>query len=142
MQRPWGLVALVAILGVTLVSCSGPNRGSSTQPSAASGFHLEVTASPNAVRGVQPGGASAFGGCSTVQVKVFNTNGQLVDGAEVLVTTTLGIFRSGTESFVGLSAITIRGVASFAWCSQTERGTSTVTATVEDAHKSVFITIL
>lgn len=138
----WGFVAFVVVLGLLSYGCDGPNRGSRTQPSSASGFFVEVTASPNTVRGAEPGGASAFGGCATVQVKVFDTNGQLVDGVLVAVTTTLGIFRQGTESFVGLSGNTIRGIAFFAWCSQSERGTSTITATVEDAHKTTFITIL
>jgi hypothetical protein len=137
----WSLMSLGVVLGLTLVGCDGPNRGAGTQPSSPSGFFIDVTASPNTVRGAEPGGASEFGGCATVQVKVFDTFGRLVDNADVTVTTTLGIFRRGTESFVGLSGPTINGLALFAWCSQSERGTSTITATVEDAHDTTFITI-
>ena len=141
-RTSWSVVPLAVVLGLLLWGCNGPNRGANTQPSSASGFFLNVTASPNTVRGKEAGSASEFGGCATIQVKVFDTNGQLVDGVTVVVTTTLGIFRQGDESFVGLSQNTIRGIAVFAWCSQNERGTSTITATVEDAHNTVFITIL
>lgn len=141
-RTPWGVVPLVVMLGLVALGCDGPNRGSRTQPSSASGLFVAVTASPNTVRGAEPGGASALGGCSTVQVKVSTTQGELVDGALVTVTTTLGIFRRGTESFVALQDVTVRGIALFAWCSQSERGTSTITATVEDAHATTFITIL
>jgi hypothetical protein len=140
-RTPWGVVSLMLMVGLVAVGCDGPNRGSRTQPSSASGFFVAVTASPNTVRGAEPGGTSEFGGCATVQVKVWDTQGQLVDGVQVTVTTTLGIFREGTQSFVGLSKNTVRGLAIFAWCAQSERGTSTITATVQDAHVTTLITI-
>ena len=41
--------------GSGLASCDGPNRGSNTQPSAASGFILDLVASPNVVPGKPAG---------------------------------------------------------------------------------------
>lgn len=139
----WRAVSLaVPVLGLALMSCDGPNRGSNTQPSSASGFTVYLTASPNTVRGPLPEGDSQFGGCSQVQAKVVDPQGNLVDGATVLFTTDLGIFRRGTESFVGLFEETTRGFATVGWCSQNERGTATITASVEDAYVTTQITIL
>jgi hypothetical protein len=139
-RTPWGLVLFALIVGVALASCDGPSRGSRTQPSAASGFSVALTASPNTVRGATAGSLVTNGGCSQIQVVVTKA-GVLVDGAEVTVTTTLGVFKRGTENFVGLQGITTRGVAVFAWCALAERGTSIITATAEDATVTILITI-
>jgi hypothetical protein len=140
-RMPRGLTLCVLFLGAALLSCDGPNRGPSTQPSAVSGFSIAVTASPNVVRGATPGSDVEDGGCATIQA-VVSKNGVLVDGALVSVTTTLGVFKSDTEDLVGfLDSPTTRGVATFGWCAKDTRGTSTITATVEDAHTSVLITI-
>jgi hypothetical protein len=129
-RMPRGLTPCVLVLGAALLSCDGPNRGANTQPSAASGFTVAVTASPNVVRGagLDPGG------CSTVQV-IVQKNGALVDGALVTVTTTLGFFVSPQQD------LTNRGVATFQWCAGITRGTSTITATAEEATATVMITI-
>ena len=95
-RMPWGLVLCVLILGAALASCDGPNRGSNTQPSAASGFIVDLVASPNVVRGQTAGSDDEAGGCALVQAKVSDTRGQLVDGAPVDFTTTLCCF-GGTD---------------------------------------------
>jgi hypothetical protein len=51
----WGLVLCALICGVVLASCDGPSRGGNTQSSAVSGFSIDVTASPNVVRGASDG---------------------------------------------------------------------------------------
>jgi hypothetical protein len=140
-RTPWGLILCGLIAGVALASCSGPNRGTTTQPSGASGFSIAVTANPNVVRGATAGSGVDNGGCSQVQVTV-TKDGLLVDGAAVTVTTTLGVFKSGTEEFVGFADVpTNRGLATFAWCAKSERGTATINASTEDAATSVLITI-
>jgi hypothetical protein len=140
-RMPRGLTLCVLFLGAALLSCDGPNRGPNTQPSAVSGFSIAVTASPNVVRGATAGSEIADGGCSTVQA-IVNKNGTLVDGALVTVTTTLGVFKdsAGTD-LIGQQLTTTRGVATFAWCAKDTRGTSTITASVEEATTSVLITI-
>jgi hypothetical protein len=139
-RMPRGLTLCVLILGAALLGCDGPNRGPNTQPSAVSGFSIAVTASPNVVRGATAGSVVEDGGCSTVQA-IVNKNGTLVDGALVTVTTTLGVFKEGTQELVGQQETTTRGVATFVWCAKDTRGTSTITASVEEATTSVLITI-
>jgi hypothetical protein len=56
-MMPWGLMLCVLLLGVALAGCDGPSRSTSTQPSAASGFILDLVASPNVVRGQTAGSA-------------------------------------------------------------------------------------
>jgi hypothetical protein len=141
-RMPWGLVLCVLILGAALASCDGPNRGSNTQPSAASGFILDLVASPNVVRGQTAGSGEEAGGCALVQAKVSNTNGQLVDGADVAFTTTLCCFAGPEEvNIVGQTRSTVRGVATVTFCGKRERGTATITAAVEDAFDTVLITV-
>jgi hypothetical protein len=141
-RTSWGLLLVVAVLGGVLAGCSSPNRGTSTQPSSASGFLLDLTASPNVVRGVEPGAEEA-GGCSNIQAKVFNTKGELVDGALVDFTATGCCFVVGTEDdVVGATFTTTRGVANITWCANFVRGTTTITATVEDAFDTVLITVI
>jgi hypothetical protein len=139
----WSFVSLVATLGLALAACSGPARGSGTQPSSASNYFIEVTASPNTIRGATAGTDEEQGGCSTVQTKVYDTQGRLVDGALITITTTLGRFpqTAARPESVGVSGTTIRGVYTDVVCAKAERGTAIVTATVEDAHASVQITI-
>lgn len=139
-RTPWGLVLCVLICGVALASCDGPNRGPNTQPSGFSGFSVDVTASPNTVRGAQAGSGSTDGGCSQIQV-VVKKGTQLVDGALVTVSVTLGVLKSGTEEFVAITDFTTRGVALFVWCAKATRGTATITATAEEATDVVLITI-
>jgi hypothetical protein len=141
-RMPWGLVLCVLILGAALASCDGPNRGSSTQPSAASGFILDLVASPNVVRGATVGSGVDTGGCSNVQAKVSDTNGNLVDGVDVHFTTSLCCFVVGTDNnIVSATFSTLRGVANITYCGRTERGTATITASVEDAFATVLITV-
>jgi hypothetical protein len=136
---------LVTVLGLVLASCDGPSRGTNTQPTAASGFLVIVSASPNTLRGATPGTDEAQGGCATIQVKVFDSKGRLVDGAIVTVTTTLGRFPPQASpprpESVGVTGLTIRGNFADVLCAKAERGTAIVTATVEDATASTQITI-
>jgi hypothetical protein len=136
----WRAVSFVVILGLALVGCDGPSRGTSTQPSSLSGFSVVVTATPNTLQSVQPGSTSDLGGCAAVQAKV-TKNGLLVDGALVFFTTNLPAFRQGDEDFLGLSATTINGIATVGFCSHEDRGTAIITATVEDATATTNVTV-
>jgi flavin-binding protein dodecin len=143
-RTPWGLVLFALIVGVALAGCDGPSRGSSTQPSSPSstGFFLELVASPNVVRGATAGSGEEAGGCSLVQAKVWDRQGQLVDGATVTFTTTLCCFAGATEiNIVGTSGTTLRGTATAVFCGKAERGTAIITAAVEDAFDTVLITV-
>jgi hypothetical protein len=138
-RMPWGLMLWLLILGAALAGCDGPNRGSNTQPSAASGLILDLVASPNVVRGATAGTEIENGGCAIVQAKVSNTQGQLVDGVNVRFTTSLCCFAEGV---VGIPQTpTVRGVANATFCGGRERGTATITAAVEDAFDTVLITV-
>src|SRR5262249_873196 len=88
-RMPCALMLCVLVLSVAVASCDGPNRGQSTQPSSASGFILQLVASPNVVRGQTAGSGQALGGCSNVQAKVSDLNGNLIDGANGAFTTSL-----------------------------------------------------
>ena len=130
-----GCVALV--LG--LAACS-PN--SQTSVSTAAGFSVFLTASPNTIPAI-PAGADK-GGCSTLTAKVFDTGGRLVDGAVVLFNTTLGIFpkqQGEGQDAVARFRVTLNGIATEVICAQAVKGTATVSATVEDAHATVLVTI-
>lgn len=140
MRRTLGLVLCALICAVALAGCDGPSRGGNTQVSAVSGFSIDVTASPNVVRGTTAGSGSDDGGCSQIQA-VVHKSGQLVDGALVTATVTLGVLKSGTDEFVGITEPTTRGVALFVWCAKAERGTAIITVTVEEVHDTVLITI-
>jgi hypothetical protein len=141
-RTPWGLALCVLILGAVLAGCDGPNRGSSTQPSSASGFIIDLVASPNVVRGSSPGSDLEFGGCSAVQAKVWDTKGNLVDGALVDFTTSLCCFIVGDDdNIVGAAFPTNRGTANITYCPKRERGTAIITATVEDGFDTVLITV-
>jgi hypothetical protein len=139
---PWGLVLCVLILGAALASCDGPNRGSNTQPSSASGFIVDLVASPNVLRGQTAGNGEEAGGCALVQAKVYDTKGQLIDGTPVVFTTTLCCFGGADEvNIVSQVVPTFRGVATVTFCAKRERGTATITAAVEDAFDTVLITV-
>ena len=131
-RTPWRAVSLVLVLGLALMACDGPNRGANTQPSAASGFSLTVTASPNTLR---PGGTAV------IQVKVFDREGRLVDGAFVTVTAAPAALDKGAAS-----GFTIRGVYTTTFqagdpTEPTQPGTVIITATVEDAFATTLITV-
>jgi hypothetical protein len=141
-RMPWGLVLCVLILGAALASCDGPNRGSNTQPSSASGFIVDLVASPNVVRGQTAGSGEEAGGCALVQAKVYDTKGQLIDGTPVLFTTTLCCFAGADQvNIVATTVTTFRGTATVTFCAKRERGTATITAAVEDAFDTVLITV-
>jgi hypothetical protein len=132
----------VLILGAALASCGSPNRGGGTQPSAASGFNLDLVASPNVLRGATSGTEEEAGACALVQAKVWDTKGNLVDGAQVTFTTTLCCFAGQEEvNVVGQTVSTIRGTATVVFCAKKERGTATITAAAEDAFDTVLITV-
>ncbi len=138
------VVSLVFVVGLALIACDGPNR--SQQPSSASGFRLTVSISPNTLRGATPGSGEAQGSCGAVQVKVFDLSGKLVDGALVFVDTTLGRFPptgppENRPELVGVNGFTRRGVFTDTLCAKAERGTGTLTATVEDAVATTQFTI-
>jgi len=139
-RTPWGFLLCALTLGIALAGCDGPSRGTSTQPTAVSGFSLSVAASPNVVRGATAGSGQDTGGCSQIQVFV-QKNNQLVDGALVTGSTTLGVFRVGTEDFFNFNGTTTRGTLTRTWCAKSERGTALITVTVEDASDTVLITI-
>ena len=141
-RMPWGLMLCVLLLGVALAGCDGPNRGSGTQPSVASGLILDLVASPNVIRGQTAGSGEEGGGCALVQAKVSNTKGQLVDGIPVSFTTSLCCFAGPEEiNIVGTTVVTIRGTANVTYCGKRERGTAIITAAAEDAFDSVLITV-
>jgi hypothetical protein len=141
-RMPWGLMLCVLLLGVALASCDGPSRGSSTQPSSASGFILDLVASPNVVRGQTAGSGVNTGGCALVQAKVSDTKGNLVDGTTVFFTTSLCCFVVGDEdNIVSASGTTVRGTANITYCGRAERGTATITGAVDDAFDTVQITV-
>jgi hypothetical protein len=132
---------LVLVLSLASLSCDGPSRGTSTQPSSATGFSIVVTVSPNVLRAEDPD-AEGTGGCGTAQVKVSDLHGRLVDGAQVRVTTSLGRFVIGDEDdIVSFSAFTTRGLVSAAFCAREGRGTAIITASVEDAFATTTVTL-
>jgi hypothetical protein len=132
----------VFIIGAALASCDSPNRGGGTQPSAASGFLVDLVASPNVLRGQTAGSGEEAGGCALVQAKVFDTHGNLVDGVAVAFTTTLCCFAGSDQvNIVSEVVNTLRGNATVTFCAKKERGTATITAAVEDAFDTVLITV-
>ena len=137
----WRVVSLVFVVGLALIACDGPNRSQS--PSSASGFILEVTISPNALRGATPGTNEAQGACGAVQVTVVDVHGRFVDGAQVRVTTTLGRFpaTSARQEAVGVGGFTTRGVYTDVLCAKAERGTGILTATAENAVATATFTV-
>jgi hypothetical protein len=142
MQRAlWRAVSVVVVVGLALLACEGPNR--SQNPSTASGFNVTAEISPNALRGATPGTNEAQGGCGVVTAKVFDTLGQLVDGVNVTLTTTLGRFPGPNpgQEFVAVTGPTVRGVFDFPLCAKAERGTGTITATTEDAVATALFTV-
>jgi len=126
---------------VALVGCNGPNR--SQQPSSASGFNIDVQISPNVLRGATAGTNEAQGGCGTVTATVFDTNGRVIDGALVTLSTTLGRFpaTSTRQESVGVFGFTTRGVYTDVLCAKAERGTGTLTASVENAVAAALFTV-
>jgi hypothetical protein len=138
-RTSWRIVSLVLVLSLALLSCDGPSRGTNTQPSAASGFSLTITASPNVLRAET--GLDGSGGCANVTVKVSDLQGRLVDGAIVTVSTSLGRFVEGTQdNLVAVSRTTLRGIATFILCPQQVTGTAIVQANVEDAFATTTVT--
>ncbi|MGH7266120.1 MAG: hypothetical protein ACREMB_14935 [Candidatus Rokuibacteriota bacterium] len=143
----WRVVSLVPVLALAGLGCNSPNRGANTQPSAASGYRVEITASPNTLRGSNAGTPESQGGCASIRVTVFDLNNHLVDGVSVSIDTTLGRFPPvtspppGRPESVGVSGLTFRGIYTDTLCAKSERGTATVTATAEGATDVVFITI-
>jgi hypothetical protein len=128
-RTPWRAVSVVLVLTLALASCDGPSRGPNTQPSAASGFFITVTASPNVLRD---------GGTAVVQAKVSDTAGRLVDGATVTLAAS-----PAEEGFDDPSGPTVRGIftTTFQASDPAVPGTVIITATVEDAVATTLITI-
>ena len=125
----WRAVSLVLILSLALMSCNGPNRGTDTQPSSASGLFITVTATPNVIPGKN--------GASIIQVKVFDRSGRLVDGATVTVSVSTAV--AGGHVVTGL---TIRGIFTTTFTTtNAPPHTAIVTATVEDAVATTTITV-
>jgi uncharacterized protein YfaS (alpha-2-macroglobulin family) len=114
---------------LALLSCDGPNRGPNTQPSAASGFLITVTATPNVLRD---------GDTAVIQVKVSDRQGRLVDGAFVTVTAS-----PADEDSNVASGFTTRGFFTVTYRIEGfQTGTAIITATVEDAVATTLITIV
>ena len=144
-RMSWRAVSLILVLGLAVWGCNGPNRGTNTQPSSASGFQINVTASTNTLRVAQPTSSGlnsndTDGGCAIIIIKVYDTHGQLVDGAVVAVTSTLGRFKIPDDK-VGGFLTTTRGTASVGFCAKGQPGTAIITASVEDAVASTLITL-
>ena len=137
----WRAISVVFVVVVALVGCNGPNR--SQQPSSASGFNIDVQISPNVLRGATAGTNESQGGCGTVTATVFDTNGRVIDGALVFLSTTLGRFppTSTRQESVAVSGFTVRGVYTDALCAKAERGTGSVTGTVENATSTALFTV-
>jgi hypothetical protein len=139
----WRAVSVVFVVSLALSGCtSGPNRNQN--PSSASGFNITVEITPNTLRGATAGTSEAQGGCAQVTAKVFDTLGQLVDGVTVNMTTTLGRFPGPNpgQEFVAVGGPTRRGIFDFPICAKAERGTGTITATVEDAVATTLFTVI
>lgn len=133
-------VSMVFVVGLALIGCDGPNR--SQNPSSGSGFTVNVAVTPNTLRGATAATSEAQGGCASVIVKVFDTNGRLIDGAPVSLTTTLGRFPGATgQEFVAVSGTTTRGIFEFPICAKAERGTGTLTANSQDAVATALFTV-
>jgi hypothetical protein len=132
---------MMTVLGLAVVGCNGPNQ--SNQPSSASGFFVETSISPNALRGATAATDEAQGACGIVTVRVFDTNGRLIDGAIVVVTTTLGRFPPTTDrqESVGVSGFTVRGIFTDVLCAKAERGTGILTGTSQDAFSTATFTV-
>ena len=82
------------------------------------------------------------GSNTQVQAKVWDVKGKLVDGALVTFSTTLCCFANEDEiNLVGLTVATNRGTASAVFCGTQQRGTATITGSVEDAFDTVLITV-
>jgi hypothetical protein len=47
----------------------------------------------------------------------------------------------GTDDFINFGGFTTRGTLTRTWCAKSERGTATITVTVEETTDTVFITI-
>jgi hypothetical protein len=126
---------------VALAGCNGPN--SSNQPSSASGFNIDVKISPNTLRGATAGTNEQQGGCGTVTATVFDLSGRLIDGATVTLTAVLGRFppTAARQESVAVTGVTTRGVLTDVVCAKAERGTGSVTATVENATATVLFTV-
>jgi hypothetical protein len=139
----WRAISVVLVVGVTLLGCTGGGPNRRQNPSSASGFNIDVEITPNVLRGATPGTNEAQGGCAQVTAKVFDELGQLVDGAFVNMTTTLGRFPGPNpgQEFVSVGGPTIRGIFDFPICAKAERGTGTITATVEDAVATTVFTV-
>ncbi len=131
------LLAGLGCVALGLAACSGPNN--ETTVSTPSGFQIFLTANPNAI----PAAVSQNqpGGCSNITAKVFDTKGQLVDGAAVLFTRTLGRFPVGSTEFDAVTVSTTNGLATVVLCAKDVKGTSIVTATAENASATVLVTI-
>lgn len=145
-KMPWRSITTVVVAWFFLVagSCDGPSREQSV--SSASGFQIFVTADPNTIPIAL--GDAAIGGCSVITVKVFNSSGQLVDGATVNITKSLGVFLKITGSGTDITqteldsdlVTTTNGLATTTLCAKKQPGTSLVTATVQDASVTVRVT--
>jgi hypothetical protein len=139
----WRAVSVVFVVSLAVLGCTdGANR--SQNPSSASGFNITVQITPNTLRGATAGTSEAQGGCGQITAKVFDTLGQLVDGARVTLTTTLGRFpgENPGQEFVAVSGTTVRGIFDFPICAKAERGTGTITATTEDAVATTLFTVI
>ena len=77
---------------------------------------------------------------ATIRVEVFNTAGQVVDGAEIFMTTTLGTIEQQLDDNGDFT--TESGVALATLTSGTEPGTAFVVATVENVTATVAVQIV
>ena len=103
---------------------------------------LDLVASPNTIPGATAGSGEEVGGCALVQAKVWDTQGNLVDGIAVSFTTSMCCFAGPDDvDVVGTTVNTLAGTANVTFCGKAERGTATITAAVQDAFDTVLITV-
>jgi hypothetical protein len=93
------------------------------------------------LQSLQPGSIEDLGACAVVQAKVYDTQQNLIDGATVAFSRSIGTFRIGTEDFGAVAVSTLKGLATVNFCALTERGTAIITAVVQDAVATTFVTI-
>ncbi len=124
-------------LGILLVSCSTSHDPVSPR-SNPSGYTIYVEAHPSVLAA---DGKSA----STIVATLYDIYGGLVDGEEIVFTTTLGTWAPGGKPEPGVSAVTATTEDGYArtWLiSPQYPGTGMVTATIEDVKATVYVNFL
>lgn len=125
------MLSIVA-LGITILII-GCGSVENKDISSASGYSISINANPNSV--------PSDNGLSTISVTVTDQNGKLVTGVIVYFSTTLGVFPIEDKEYVGISTTTSNGYAYAGLRGDGKKGTAVVVAQVEDAVRSVQVTM-